>query len=163
MEHAPMSAPLLSLWNRLSRWPAGGWLFSRAICFKAPYFGSISPCITRLEAGRCQARIADRRAVRNHIGTVHAIALCNLAELVAGVMTDATLPAAMRWIPRGMTVEYRKRAVGTLQAEAVPGRPLVVSAEGYDLPVQVTVTDPRGETVFVATIAMWVSPRPARR
>jgi hypothetical protein len=52
---------LLSLWNRLSRWPAGGWLFSRAVCFKAPYFGTIAPRITLLEAGRCEARIADRR------------------------------------------------------------------------------------------------------
>ncbi|HAI93530.1 MAG TPA: DUF4442 domain-containing protein [Xanthomonadaceae bacterium] len=156
------AAPLLSLWNRLSRWPAGSWLFSRAICFKAPYFGTISPRITRLEAGRCEARIADRRRVHNHIGTVHAIALCNLAELVAGVMTDATLPAAMRWIPKGMTVEYRKRATGTLRAEALPERPIVVSAEAYDLPVRVTVTDRKGDAVFVATIAMRVSPRPAR-
>jgi acyl-coenzyme A thioesterase PaaI-like protein len=100
--------------------------------------------------------------VRNHIGTVHAIALCNLAELVAGVMTDATLPAAMRWIPKGMTVEYRKRATGTLQAEALPERPIVASSEAYDLPVRVTVTDRKGDIVFVATIAMRVSPRPAR-
>jgi hypothetical protein len=101
---------LLELHRKLSRWPGGVWLFSRAVCFKAPYFGSIAPRIERLEAGRCEASIRDRRAVHNHIGTVHAIALCNLAELCAGVMTDASLPADMRWIPKGMTVSYLKKA-----------------------------------------------------
>ena len=72
--------------------PADSWLFSRAVCFKAPYFGTISPLFTVLETGRCEAIIKDRRRVHNHIGTVHAIALCNLAELTAGVMTDASLP-----------------------------------------------------------------------
>lgn len=48
-------------------------------------------------------RIRDRRRVHNHLGTVHAIALCNLAELSADVMTDATIPLDMRWIPKGMS------------------------------------------------------------
>lgn len=95
-----MSTPLLSLYNRLQRWPAGTWLFSRAVCFKAPYFASIAPRITRLEHGRCEGTLADRRKVRNHIGTVHAIAMCNLAELTAGLMVDASLPKGMRWIPK---------------------------------------------------------------
>ena len=56
-------------------WPAGGWLFSRGVCFKAPYFGSIAPRVLRLEPGLCEARLQDRRAVRNHIGSVHAIAI----------------------------------------------------------------------------------------
>ena len=89
---------LLALYDKLGRWPLGGWLFSRAVCWKAPYFATISPRITVLANGRCEAQIADRRRVHNHIGTVHAIALCNLAELTAGVMTDASLPAGMRWI-----------------------------------------------------------------
>lgn len=53
-----------------------------------------------LEAGRCEGHINDRRAVHNHLGTVHAIALCNLAELVMGLLVDAATPADMRWIPR---------------------------------------------------------------
>lgn len=78
-----MTLPLLTLYRRLARWPGGRWLFTRAVCFKAPYFASIRPCITVLETGRCEGTLADRRAVRNHLGTVHAIALCNLAELTA--------------------------------------------------------------------------------
>ena len=154
-----MSTPLLSLYRKFTRWPAGHWLFSRAICFKAPYFGTIVPRIVSLEPNRCEVRIADRRRVHNHIGTVHAIALCNLAELAAGVMTDATLPASMRWIPKGMTVEYLKKATGTMHGVATPDVPVVESTSGYELPVTVIVKNDAGEAVFRASIAMWVSPR----
>ncbi len=153
---------LLGLWQRLERWPGGRWLFSRAVCFKAPYFGTISPLFTVLEAGRCEAVIKDRRRVHNHIGTVHAIALCNLAELTAGVMTDASLPRGMRWIPKGMSVQYLKKAHGLLRGVATPDIPLVTSDGGYELPVSVAVFDSAGEKVFSAQIGMWVSPSPAR-
>ncbi|WP_274510119.1 DUF4442 domain-containing protein [Xanthomonas campestris] len=33
----------LDIWTRLSPLPGGKWLFSRLLCLKAPYFGSISP------------------------------------------------------------------------------------------------------------------------
>mgnify|MGYP006360830689 CR=1 FL=1 len=154
-----MSASILALYRRMRRWPAGGWLFSRAVCFKAPYFGSISPRIETLEPGRCEATIRHRRRVTNHIGIVHAIALCNLAELVGGLMTDVSIPASMRWIPKGMAVEYLKKATGTIRAVAVPAAEIVESTNGYALPVDVVATDPSGEAVFRATIAMWVSPR----
>jgi len=151
--------PLLALHHRLSRWPCGAWLFSRAVCWKAPYFATISPRFTVLEDGRCEAVIADRRRVHNHIGTVHAIALCNLAELTAGVMTDASLPKGMRWIPKGMTVQYLKKAKGSMRGVATPAIPLVASESGYELPVNVDVFDPAGERVFNAEIRMWLSPR----
>ena len=150
---------LLNTWKRLQRWPAGEWLFSRAVCFKAPYFATISPRITRLEPNLCEARIRDRRRVHNHIGTVHAIALCNLAELCAGVLTDASLPDGMRWIPKGMTVHYLKKATGKMRAIATPTIPLVASDSGYELPVNVDVYDPAGERVVNAEIRMWLSPK----
>jgi acyl-coenzyme A thioesterase PaaI-like protein len=150
---------LLRLYRRITRWPCGHWLFSRAICFKAPYFGTIAPRITRLEPGVCEARIADRRRVHNHIGTVHAIALCNLAELVGGVMVDASLPASMRWIPKGMTVQYQRKATGTMHAVATPATALREATECYELPVDVVVRNEAGEQVFQARIDMWVSPR----
>jgi acyl-coenzyme A thioesterase PaaI-like protein len=154
-----MSTPLLSLYRKITRWPAGHWLFSRAVCLKAPYFATIAPRFVALEPGRCEVRIRDRRRVHNHIGTVHAIALCNLAELAAGVMIDASLPASMRWIPKGMTVEYLKKATGTMHGVATPDIALVESPSGYELPVTVLVSNDAGEAVFRASIAMWVSPR----
>jgi len=154
------TTPLLALYRKITRWPLGHWLFSRAVCFKAPYFATISPRITLLENGRCEATIPDRRGVHNHIGTVHAIALCNLAELCAGVMTDASLPKGMRWIPKGMTVQYLKKASGRMRGVATPTIALVTSETGYELPVNVDVFDPAGERVFNADVRMWLSAKP---
>ena len=150
---------VLAAYDRISRWPAGRWLFSRLVCWKAPYFASIAPRIELLEPGRGIATLAHRRRVTNHLGTVHAIALCNLAEFVAGLATDASIPASMRWIPKGMNVEYRRKAVGVQRAVATPAFAPRESAEGYDFPMDVVVTDPAGETTFSARIAMWVSPK----
>ena len=158
-----MAASVLAQYRLLSRWPAGRWLFSRAVCFRAPYFATIAPRFIALEPGRCEVEIRDRRRVHNHIGTVHAIALCNLAELSAGVMTEASLPATMRWIPKGMTVEYLKKARGTMHAIATPDIAIVEADAGYELPVTVSVRDPGGDEVFRARIAMWLSPKASRR
>jgi acyl-coenzyme A thioesterase PaaI-like protein len=154
-----MAASVLSMYRRMSRWPAGRWLFSRVVCFRAPYFATIAPRFVALEPGRCEVEIRDRRRVHNHLGTVHAIALCNLAELSAGVMTEASLPSTMRWIPKGMTVEYLKKARGTMHAIATPDTAIVDSPASYELPVTVLVRDPQGDEVFRARIAMWLSPK----
>lgn len=71
----------LALWRRLERWPLGKLAFSRAISWKAPYFASISPRFEELRPGYARVSMRKRRAVANHIGTVHAIAMCNLAEV----------------------------------------------------------------------------------
>lgn len=154
-----MAHKTLALYRKMTRWPAGHWLFSRAICFKAPYFASISPRIAMLEPGRCEVTIRHRRGVTNHIGTVHAIALCNMAELAGGMMTEVSIPASMRWIPKGMTVEYLKKATGTMRAVATPAIAIVEAQSGYALPVDVVVSNTDGEAVFRATISMWVSPK----
>lgn len=154
-----MSTSLLSRYQRITRWPCGHWLFSRAVCLRAPYFSTIAPLFIALEPGRCEVRIRDRRRVHNHIGTVHAIALCNLAELSAGVMAEATIPPNARWIPKGMSVEYLARAKGSMHAVASPIMPLGEVNAGCEWPVRVEVTDPTGTPVFRAHIMMWVSPR----
>lgn len=153
----------LRLWRRLERLPLGQWLFSRVVCFKAPYFGTIAPRVTRLEPGRCEAYLRQRWRVQNHIGTVHAIALCNLAELCAGLVTDVSIPRDMRWIPQDMTVRYLKKASGRISACAQPAAELRSAAEPYPATIEVTLTDDAGQRVASAEIHMWLSPRPAGR
>jgi hypothetical protein len=70
---------------------------------------------------------------------VHAIALCNLAEFTGGLMTDVSIPRRCAGFPKGMTVEYLKKAVGTMRGVATPAFPPREAAEGYDLPVDVVV------------------------
>ena len=154
-----MSASVLVLYRRMERWPAGRWVFSRLICLKAPYFTTIAPRFVALDVGRCEVRISDRRRVHNHIGTVHAIALCNLAELSAGIMAEVTVPPGMRWIPKGMSVEYLAKAKGTMHGVATPESAVRESASGYVWPVMVSVRDDADQEVFRARIDMWVSPR----
>ena len=152
-------ASVLATWRRISQWPAGHWLFSQLVCLKAPYFASIGPRIEALEPGRGVATLRHRRRVSNHLGTVHAIAMCNLAEFIGGLTCDASIPASMRWIPKGMQVQYLKKAVGNLRATATPAFVPHDAEAGYDLPVEVVVENAGGDAVFKATIAMWVSPR----
>lgn len=148
------------LWKTLGKNSAGRWLFSNIICFKAPYFSTISPRILALEPGNCVAIIKHKRRVTNHLGTVHAIAMCNLAELVGGLMTDVSVPADMRWIPKGMTVNYLQKAKGTLTATVnAKATDLRSATEGYPYQVNVEVKNPQDELVFTAAIEMWISPK----
>ena len=80
---------------------AGPAQFSAMIGQVAPYFASIAPQFVELRPGYAEVTFPKRREVLNHIGTVHAIALCNAAELAAGTMTDVSIPKGRRWIPRG--------------------------------------------------------------
>ena len=151
-----MSAAL-DLWRRCEALPFGKAVFSRVICWKAPYFGSIRPRFEEFRPGYARVSMRKRRAVTNHIGTVHAIAMCNLAELAAGTMTEISIPASMRWLPKGMSVEYLRKAETDVEAHASVGA--IAEGPGREVPVTVEVKDRAGQAVCRAVITMWVSPR----
>jgi len=147
----------LHAWKRFEGLPFGKALFSRFVCWKAPYFASISPRFEELRPGFARVSMRKRRAVTNHIGTVHAIAMCNLAELAAGTMTEVSIPASMRWLPKAMQVDYVKKSSGGVRATAT--LPDVIDGPARDVPASVEIKDDLGEVVCRATITMWVSPR----
>ena len=147
----------LSAWRKLSKSAAGRWLFTRFVCWRAPYFGSIHPVFEVLEPGHAVASMKKRRSVTNHIGTIHAIAMANLCGLVAGTMTEISIPRSMRWIPRGMQIQYLGKAETAIRAE---GRfPDIREGEKQDAVVPVDVIDARGNIVVQADITMYVTPR----
>ena len=146
------------MFRRLGATAPGRWLFSRLVCWRAPYFSSIRPIVEALTPGRCVVKLRDRRRVHNHIGTVHAIALCNAAELAGGLATDVTLPPALRWIPKGMSVRYLKKAQGTLHATATVA-PIDATRGAHEIHALVEVRNTDDAVVFDADITMWVSPR----
>lgn len=150
---------MLRRWLRLSGSRFGRWLFARAVCRKAPYFGSIAPSFVELRSALCRVSLAQRRAVQNHLGSVHALAMGNLCELAAGMVTEVTLPPTMRWIPRGMTIEYLKPAQTDVTATARLDRNEWSGAQNVGVPV--TVVDAQGVEVVRAVITMYVSPRKA--
>jgi len=142
----------LALFNRFKGLPGGTRLFSLGVAQTAPYFSSIRPHVTELAPGIARVAMRKRRAVENHLKTVHAIAMCNMAELAGGLMTDVSVPAGARWIPSGMTVQYLKKAKTDLVATADGSG--ITWAAGGDIVVPVLVRDTAGDLVFRADITM---------
>lgn len=140
------------LFNRCKQFPGGIWLFSRMVCIAAPYFRSIRPYIAEVGPGKVVVHMRKRRAVENHLHTVHAIAMCNMAELAGGMLTDVSVPPGARWIPSGMEVRYIAKAKTDLVATA-DGSGIDWSQPG-SVRVPVSVRDTGGTEVFHAEITM---------
>ncbi|MFP5430160.1 MAG: hotdog fold domain-containing protein [Gammaproteobacteria bacterium] len=142
----------LAMFDRLKKLPGGTRLFSLGVCNAAPYFKTIRPHVTTLQPGLVKVAMRKRRAVENHLHTVHAIAMCNMAELAGGLLTDVSVPPGARWIPSGMTVHYQAKAKTDLIATS-DGSGIDWSREG-NIVVPVSVTDTAGTEVFRADITM---------
>ena len=153
------AGPTLRAWMRLQRSSFGRWMFARTVCRRAPYFGTIKPRFVDLQPKLCRVFMRKRRAVENHIHTVHALAMGNLCELAAGMCTEVTIPVGMRWIPRGMTIEYLAKAETDVLATARLDKTEWTGAENVAVPV--SVTDANAREVVRAVISMYVSPRKA--
>ena len=138
----------------------GGRIFSLAFSLKAPYFRTVRPRFTVLEANRAELVVADRWGVHNHIGTVHAIALCNGLEAAMGALAEATIPAGKRWIPKGMEIAYTAKATGPITCVARTDQ-AQWDGDDPDLPVRVHAVDEHGTVVVEGEIRLWVTPRPA--
>jgi acyl-coenzyme A thioesterase PaaI-like protein len=148
----------LKLWKQLETKPFGKRIFSFVISRKAPYFATIASRFEALGPGLCRASMKKRRRVHNHIGTVHAIAVCNLAELVAGLCTDVSVPAGVRWLPKSMNVEYLAKATTDLMGECTLAP--IEWCEGEkarDVIADVRVTDTAGLLVCRARITMYLT------
>jgi acyl-coenzyme A thioesterase PaaI-like protein len=150
----------LKLYEAARRAPFGRSLFSQALRWAAPYFRTIPAQVDDARPGKVVLRMRDRFRVHNHLGTVHAIALCNLAEMAMGLAAEVTIPPSHRWIPKGMTVEYLAKARGTMRAEATLELPPSLPDKS-EIAVPVSVTDPGGQEVFTAVIRIWVTRRPS--
>lgn len=120
-----MELNLSQLWSVASRVPFGSRLFSYALGRVAPYTGSIGAQVEELRPGYSRVVMRDRKAVRNHLKCVHAVALANLGELTGNLALMASLPNARDMIVTGFSIEYLKKARGTLtatcQLDLVPG------------------------------------------
>ena len=156
----PRPSATYALRKRLPRNAFGNALFSVGMVAKVPYFGTILPLVTEMEPGYCKVSAPNWFGVHNHIGTVHAIAMCNLAELVGGVMVDASLPADMRWIPKGMSAQYLTKANTRLTATATLAHPIdfATITEGTDVVVSIEIRDTDGIEVVHCDITTWVTP-----
>ena len=147
----------LRLYRQLSKYPLGNAIFSKGVTLRAPYFASIHPLVIDLRPGNCEVRIKDRRSIRNHIGSVHAGAMCNLSELVGGLAVDVSVPPNLRWIPKEMTVRYLKKARGILTG-ICSFDPATLAPGDISLPLE--IQDEAGDIVLQAMIIFYISERP---
>jgi len=152
-----MTSGLLKTWQKLSAKPGGAWLFSRIIGFKIPYTGSISPRVTHLERGKAEVILKDRRAVRNHLNSIHALAQMNLAEFCTGLAMTTQLGDLGRAIVTELKIQYLKKARGTLTAKcSCPPFQLI---ENLNLTLEATLFDSQGDIVSKAQAEWRISPK----
>jgi acyl-coenzyme A thioesterase PaaI-like protein len=134
----------------------GKWVFSRMVGLIAPFSGSIGAKVEMLQPGHGVVTLKDRRKVRNHLKSVHAIALVNLAELVTGLTLMNSLKDDTRGILTAIQMQYHKKARGLLTAECfcdVPDgnaeKEIVLCGE---------IKDETGEVVATATATWLIGP-----
>ena len=148
------------LWDRVQGWPGGKALFSRLVGTMAPYTGTIGAEVLELRHGHAEVLMRDRRAVRNHLDSVHAVALVNLAELAGNIALAYSLPDDARFIVAGIDIEYLKKARGTIRA--VTECPVPATSERREYLVPVSLRDPDGVVVAEATLRTLVGPKKRR-
>ncbi|MGE9807054.1 MULTISPECIES: hotdog fold domain-containing protein [unclassified Janibacter] len=149
------------LYRRLADKPLGKRAFSVFYAQAAPYFRTVRPRIVDVRPHRAEVTIRKRRAVQNHIGTVHAIAVCNGLEAAMGLLCEATTPADSRWLPKGMDVAYLAKSTTDLTciAETDPADWAIGTGE---VPVRVRAVRADGVTVVEGVIRVHLSEKPAK-
>jgi len=144
----------------LASLPGGKTLFTFLLGRMTPYSGSIGARVEELAPGWCRVALRDRRRVRNHLGSIHAMALANLAEMASGLAVLVGLPANVQGIVTGFSITYLKKARGRLIAECRAERLDVTAAQEYE--AAVAVTDTQGDVVARATARWRLRPIPQR-
>ncbi len=153
----------LALYERLAPRRFGVRVFSIAYMLRAPYFASVRPQVLRMRPNAAAVLVRKRRAVQNHLGTVHAIAVANGLEAAMGLLCEASVPAGMRWIPRGIRLEYVAKVPYDVRCEARtdPGDWLHEPPFGVDVRCTAYVVQDGEQTEVVrGVIPVWVTARP---
>jgi acyl-coenzyme A thioesterase PaaI-like protein len=150
---------LIGTWNKFKVIPSvGPMLFSAFLGRVIPYTGSIRASVEHLEPGHARISFRDHRGIRNHLNSIHAVALMNLAEFVSGLTFMSAMPKGVRAILVGFEVEFVKKARGKISGEArfESPDPNLLKTERLDHILPVELTDSTGEVVCRAK-AKWKS------
>ena len=150
-------AVIRSEWERWSGRPGGKAMFSFLLGRLVPYTGTMGARVEELRPGYSRVTLQDRRKVRNHLRSIHAIALMNMAELATGLALNFGMRADTRSILKGLSIEYTKKARGTLTAEATA--PVLESNAEREITVRTDIRDEAGDVVAVAEARWLVGPR----
>lgn len=142
----------MNRWRTLRSLPGGAAVFSLFLGAAVPYSGTIGARVQEFEPGFARVALPDRRKVRNHLSSIHAMALANLCELTSGLAVLSALPQGTRGILLGFSISYLKKARGRLLAEARVDPALL--PESGDFVARVEARDSSGDVVVRAE-ASW--------
>ncbi|MDH3285740.1 MAG: DUF4442 domain-containing protein [Acidobacteriota bacterium] len=146
-------------WQRLSGLPGGRWLFGRLIARKVPYSGTVAARVEEMGAGLVRVRMRDRRAVRNHLDSIHACAQVTLGEMASGLAMLTRISDDARAIVTGLEIEYLKKARGTLIARGES--PAVEPGVRREYVATAEIKDASGDAVSRLRVRWLVGPRRA--
>ena len=136
---------LAQSWAALQGQPFGKQLFSNLIKLKVPYSGTIGAQVEELSDGHARVTLRDRRAIRNHLNSIHAIALVNLGELTTGLAVFHRLDGRAKGIVTDLRIQYVKKARGTLTAHCDIAIPEISTKLQLEVPG--VIKDASGEVV----------------
>lgn len=150
-----------ALYRKLTGMPLGRRLFSLAYARKAPYFRTVRPFVREMRPNHAAVVVRSRKAVHNHIGTVHAIAVCNGLEAAMGLLAEATVPDHRRWLPKGLEVRYLDKSTTDLLCTA-DTEPEDWADDRSEVRVRVRALRTDGVVVVEGVIPLHVSDKKAR-
>ena len=147
---------IIKAWQRLSPLPGGAWLFSRLIGRWVPYSGTLGAQVTMLRPGHARMELRDRRRIRNHLHSIHAVALVNLGEMTSGLALLSGFPPHLRGIVTKISIEYFKKARGRLTSESTVTLPSI--STDIDHLVYAEIHDQEDECVARTTVQWRLGP-----
>lgn len=157
-----MAQKTYAIYQNFLRYPRGKQLFSVAYARVAPYFRTVRPQVREVRPNYAELTIKNRKAVHNHIGTLHAIAVCNGLEAAMGLVAEATCPDPQRWLPRGLQVRYLAKSTTDLLCVAETSPEDWDKTAPFDVDVRVKAVRTDGVVAVEGIIPVYVSDKSAR-
>ena len=147
---------LLGIWNRVRALPGGKKFFSKVVGRMAPYTGTIGAVVDDVRPGYARLHMTDRKGVRNHLRSIHAVALVNFVEETTGMAMVSQFPRGVRGIVKRIDVEFLKKARGTIVAECQA--PEISTTEQNEYTVETHVKNSEGDVVSIGRAVWLVGP-----
>lgn len=133
---------LLDRWKFFLAVPGGRWIFARLLGWLVPYVGPLAIDVEELTKGQARVSMRERWSLRNHVRSIHAVALVNLGEVTANLALTTLQPKGGRFIVTGVQAEYLKKARGLVTCRVQLGTDWSAISEGV-----AEITDGDGDLV----------------
>lgn len=163
---ANTQGPLVSKLNRtaqmiakLKSFPFGDKLVNLVIGRTIPFVATGRLQILKMEKNEVIIKIKNQRAIRNHIGQVHAAAMLLLAETCSGLLVGMNVKDECLPLVKSIESHFVKRSSGALVARAYFDESTLEKflTDKGEMPIEVEVTDEAGiQPVRIICIWAWI-------